>query len=226
MLTEIAPYLPEGWPIYVLFNRWYASAKLTNLCRRNGWHVLCALKSNRCLDGKQVRNHNRALRNQRYTRVKVTSATSSQTYLTRSVQGRVADVGDEVRIVISKRHQRDKSPAYFLSTDLSLGEQEVLTRYGYRWPVEVDNMYLKDRLGLGDFRTRSHEGIQKYIAVVVLVLAYLQVRQAQSPQPTRLADVIRLHRSEHHATLLREVVNLALETGNAQAVLARFPPEA
>jgi hypothetical protein len=226
MLTEIAPYLPEGWPVYVLFDSWYASAKLIKFCRRNGWHVLCGLKSNRCLDGKQVRDHNRALRNKRYTRVTVTSATSSQGYLTRDLRGRLGGFSDEVRIVISKRRHRDKSPGYFLSTDLSLREQEVLTRYGYRWPVEVDNLYLKDRLGLGDFRTRSHEGIEKYMAVVFLVLAYLQVRQAQLPQGGSLADVIRLHRAEHHGTLLREVVNLALETGDAEAVLARFLPEA
>jgi len=225
MLSEIAPYLPEGWPVYVLFDSWYASAKLLKYCRRNGWHVLCGLRKNRCLEGKQVREHNRALRNTRYTRVTVTSATSSQTYLTRRLQGRLEGFADEVRIVISKRHNRDKSPEYFLSTDLSLREQEVLTRYGYRWPVEIDNLYLKDHLGVGDFRTRSHEGIEKYMAVVFLVLAYLQVRQAQLPQPSSLADVIRQHRAEHHGTLLREVVNLALETGSAEAVLARFLPQ-
>ena len=77
------------------------------------------------------------LRNERYTRVTVTSATSSQTYLTRCLQGRLEDFADEVRIVISKRHNLDKSPGCFLSTDLSLHEQEARTHRVRIDPVRV-----------------------------------------------------------------------------------------
>jgi len=61
MLTEMADLFPEGWPVYVLFDSWYASTKLIKFCRRKGWHVLCSLRNNRCLDGKQVRYHDQGL---------------------------------------------------------------------------------------------------------------------------------------------------------------------
>jgi hypothetical protein len=34
MLAELAELLPKGYPVYVLFDSWYASAKLIKFCRR------------------------------------------------------------------------------------------------------------------------------------------------------------------------------------------------
>jgi phosphatidylserine/phosphatidylglycerophosphate/cardiolipin synthase-like enzyme len=47
MLMELKTLLPQGHKIYVLFDSWYASAKLIKSCRRQEWHVICAIKSNR-----------------------------------------------------------------------------------------------------------------------------------------------------------------------------------
>jgi hypothetical protein len=44
--------------------------------------------------------------------------------------------------------------------------------------VEVDNTYLKIALGLGDFRQQSFEATQKWLAVVILTINYLQYRLA------------------------------------------------
>jgi hypothetical protein len=41
MLAEIAPLIPNDYPIYVLFDSWYAAAKLIQWCRRRHWHVIC-----------------------------------------------------------------------------------------------------------------------------------------------------------------------------------------
>ncbi len=44
--------------------------------------------------------------------------------------------------------------------------------------MEVDNTYLKNALGLGDFRLQSFEATQKWFAVVMLAINYLQYRMA------------------------------------------------
>jgi hypothetical protein len=54
-----------------------------------------------------------------------------------------------------------------LCTDLSLSAQEVLSRYTRRWAVEVDHLYLKLRLGLGDFRLRRYEDVTSPTTVPV-----------------------------------------------------------
>jgi hypothetical protein len=227
MLAEVQPLIPKGYPVYVLFDSWYASAKLIKWCRRQHWHVICALKSNRCLNEVQVRAHHQRLKHQRYTRVTLTAADDRRhTYLVRSVKGRLNDVPGEVRVFISKRHRRDRKPRYYMSTDLSLSAQTALSRYSKRWPVEVANFYLKVRLGLSDFRLRSFEAIEKYLVVSWLALGFLEWRRAGSAthRSCSLADIIRLQRHEHARQTLRAACEMAIQTGDVEAVLTCFAP--
>jgi hypothetical protein len=95
-----------------------------------------------------------------------------------------------------------------------------------RWPVEVDNIYLKEALGLGDFRLQSFESIQKWFQVVLLALNYLQHQQALAVVKTGklriLADFIRIHRQEHALNLLRSVAERVLACGLIEPVLQSF----
>ena len=117
MLVELSQLLPKGYRVYVLFDSWYASAKLIKLCRRQRWHVICAVKSNRRLNRTRMDHHNQSLRNKRYQRVTLQAldpSRPSQTYCVRTVQGHLEEVADEVCGIISKRHPGDKHPKYFV----------------------------------------------------------------------------------------------------------------
>jgi hypothetical protein len=227
MLEELRALLPEDLTVYVLFDRWYGSGKLIKFIRRQGWHVICALKRNRTLDGTRVDQWDQRLRHKRYTRIRVPAADgTSRTYLVRSVQGHLSGVPFEVCVLISRRHNRDKHPKYFLCTDLALTAQTVLIWYGNRWPVEVDYWYLKQALGLGDFRVQAYEAIEKWYAVLHLVLTFLQWRlheaRARGQPLHSVADVIRQHRSEHAQETLISACREAIRTGSIEAVLQRF----
>jgi IS4 transposase len=131
----------------------------------------------------------------------------------------------EVCVLITKRHHRDKYPKYFLSTDLSLSAQRILSIYQKRWPIEVDNFYVKQHLGLADFRVRSFEATEKWYAVVFLALAFLQWRlnHAKSKKQWHsLGDVVRQHRYEHARTLLETACQEAAKLRDSLPVLERF----
>ena len=49
ILESLKPLLPAGWTISVQFDSWYASEGLIKYIHRQGWHAVCALKSNRKL---------------------------------------------------------------------------------------------------------------------------------------------------------------------------------
>lgn len=210
MLTELADLLPEDCKVYVLFDSWYASAKLINFClRHKRWHVICAIKSNRRLGKVRVDVHNQTLRHKPYQMVKLAAVddqTPARTYHVRTVHGQIEDVPQEVYVIISKKRPGDFRPKYFLCSDLSLSAEEALRIYQKRWPVEVDNLYLKGALGLGDFRLQSLEATQKWFEVVTLALNYLQYRAMLEYQPKRplpsLADCKRQHQHAHFKALL------------------------
>ncbi len=228
VLSTLAPLLPKGWPVYVHFDAWYASAPLIKLCRRQGWHVVSAIKSNRKLNGTRIDRQAAALRHKRYSRVTLTAADgTATTYLVRTLQGRLEQVPGEVCAIISRRHNRDKFPAYFISTDLALSAHTALQGYGQRWSCEVDNFYLKLRVGLGDFRLQSYEAVDKWIVAVQLAWAYVAWRFAQerSAQVRCHADVIRRHQDEHLRDWFIAALGTMQETGSVEMTCQRFLPQ-
>jgi len=225
ILVELAPLLPKGWKVYVQFDSWYASRRLIKFVRRQKWHVTCGLKSNRKLDGKRLDSHAQALRHRWYTRVRVTTADGDeQTYYVRRLDGRLADVPYDVRVYFSKRHPREKSPAYIGCTDLTCSAKQALQGYAWRWSCETVNFYLKTQAGLGDFRVQSYEAVDKYMVVVHLAWAYVEQRFAQerSAQVRTYGDILRRHRDEHAIDWLQGAIEMAIETGDPESVLRRF----
>jgi hypothetical protein len=225
MLEAVRPLLPNGWTVYVQFDNWYASEKLIRYVRRQGWHVFCGLKSNRNLDKTPLKELADAMWHQRYRLVSLPAADGRETtYRVRHCLGQLNGISELVRVYLCKRHPRDKSPAYFMSTDLTRTAQQSLRGYRGRWSCEVVNFYVKTQLGLADFRVRSYEAVDKYVAVVLLAWAYVERRYAaeRGEQVKTYGDVIRRHRDEHAAAWLREAVEEAIRQGAVEPVLQRF----
>ena len=233
MLTELAKLLPKGYQVYVLFDSWYSSAKLIKFCRRQKWQVICAIKHNRRISKKRIDDHDQALRHKHYQRVELQALDPlrpAPVYYVRTVSGQMEKISDKVCTIISRRHKGDRFPKFFVSTDLSLSAQEALRLYQRRWPVEVDNFYLKEGLGIADFRLQSFEATDKWFAVTLVSLNYLQYQQAQSYAQTgklpRLADLIRQHRWTHLENVIRRIAQEALQTGDVEEVIQRHMPTA
>lgn len=230
MLSELAEVLPQQARIYVLYDSWYASNRLIKFCRRHGWHVICALKHNRLFfkqGAPEAKNLSRIARyttSKRFTAVWVDAPQNSTRYWVIKLIGRLKGIGEEFAVIISKRHPGDKRPEYFLATDVTLSAKEALSLYTRRWAIEVDHLYLKNRLGLGDFRLRSVEGISKYFDLVFLTLVYLHWRKSELHDPNikTLSDVIALHRQEQYVEFLRDFGQKVLEQNSVELAIAQF----
>lgn len=226
ILADLKRHLPTGLAVYILFDSWYASHKLLKFCRRQGWHIICALRSNRTLDGVKLSEWNQRFKHQPYTRVHPTATDRHhRPYLVRARQGRLKNVPFAVCVLISKRHRGDKRPKYFLCTDLSLSPQQILTTYQKRWAIEVDNYYVKQMLGLGHFRVHSFEATEKWFALIFLAYVFLQWRlNHQQPDEAFkvVADVIRSHRHHHARQVLEAACQLAIQGAEMTPVWQRF----
>jgi transposase len=226
ILKDLKKRLPKGHPVYVQFDSWYASNDLLKFCRRQGWHVMCAIKSNRTLNGKKLTDWNQRLKHQPYKRITVSATDQRQrTYLVRALTGRLKNVPFEVCVLISKRHRGDKRPKYFLCTDLRLSPHQMLNFYQKRWSIEVDNYYVKQLLGLADFRVHSYEATQKWFRLVFLAYTFLQWRLHHAQPHERfgvVADVIRDHRQQHTRRVLEEVCERTASGERVEAILHTF----
>jgi hypothetical protein len=106
-----------------------------------------------------------------------------------------------------------------------LSAQQILSIYQKRWPSEVDNFYVKQHVGLADFRVQSYEATEKWFAIVSLALVFLQWRfnHAHAKDHVHsLADVVRQPRYEHARTLLETACQEAAQLRDYFPVLKRF----
>jgi hypothetical protein len=163
-------------------------------------------------------------------KVKYIAADGAEKYYSvRRIDGRLTGLPDKVCVLLSKRHNRDKNSKYFICTDTELSEQKILNLYSNRWPIEVEYWYLKNCLGLGDFRVWSYEAILKWYTIVYLVLTFLQWRLYEKRnQPIQdcsinsVAKIIRLHRREHFIELIRLICREAVRTHDERFLINRF----
>jgi hypothetical protein len=227
MLQQIIGHLPAGKPVYVLFDSWYTSAKLVQWIRRQGWHVIAGLKSNRKVAGRKLTDWHKDRKGRRYCQVQLRLANArTRTYWVRAITGRLRGVTGEVRVLLSQTGPGAKAPKYFLCTDTSLSEQEILSRYQHRWSQEVDYWHVKLQLGLGDFRVQSYEAIEKWYAVVYLVLSMLYWQcyeyRAKHKCTTSLSEVLSRMREDHHAAVLRAACEEVAAGASMDEVLQRY----
>jgi hypothetical protein len=227
MLQQVVSLLPSTNPVYVLFDSWYASAKLVKWIRQQDWHVIAALKSNRKVSGQKLTDWHHCFKGHSYDRVSLELANKQQrTYCVRHFVGRLRGVPGIVRVLLSQKGPGVRTPKCFLCTDTKLSAREILRRYQQRWSQEVDYWYVKVQLGLGDFRLHSHEAIGKWYAVVYLVLVYLYWQKYETMgakgKTTSLSEVMARIREEHQREMLRAACEEAASGTPVEQVLARY----
>jgi len=230
MLEEIAPHLPTGCRVYVLFDAWYDNQHLQKQIRRYGWHWICATRSNRSLSDRPLSHWWLHLNHQRITHVVVRSATRRHTYATRFIIGRLRHYPDPVVAIISKRKPRDTSPAYFLCSDTTLSVRTIVKYYGYRWQAEVDNWFLKERFGLADYRVQSVEAIGRWHTLVFAAYAFVQYQRVvpllKNPkaQLQPMGEVLCEHQREHVRQTVRCIADLVRQGHTDEELLDLLLP--
>ena len=141
---------------------------------------------------------------QPYTRVR---GADGKTYLVRQLQGHLREISFDVRVLISKRHPRDKHPKYLMTTDLSLSVAKVLKGFAKRWQVEVEYWTVKEWVC---FRMWSYEAMERWYTLVYLVLAFLSWRSRASGES--LSGVLHQHRMAHARWVLVSACEAVRET--------------
>jgi hypothetical protein len=176
------------------------------------------------LDKVSVKLHNKRLKHRHYTDIRLYAADDEKgtVYRVRSLTGKLNNIDQLVRVLISKRRLGDTHPRYFGSTDISLSLEDTLTFFRNRWSCEVANWYVAERLGWADCRLWRFESTDKFLMVLWLALAYLELRHAKTDQFENLAAVIQQHRNDHAWHFLQKVCQIAMQSTDLSDVLEQF----
>lgn len=167
IVQNIAKELPVP-PVmsYFLCDCWYVSEKIINTFAVKGFHTIGALKTNRMLYPFGIKRKLSEF-------AALLSATRSDFYLVTvkkrnyyvyRYEGKLNGIENAVVLLSypEKAFGTPKALRAFLSTDVSLSTDEILSCYVCRWSIEVFFRQCKDKLALDSYQIRSAQGIQRF----------------------------------------------------------------
>ncbi len=143
---------------YFLCDCWYVSEKIINTFAERGFHTIGALKTNRILYpfGIKKKLNEFALLSVIHSDFHLVTA-KNQTYYVYRYEGKLNGVENAVVLLSypEKAFGNPKALRAFLSTDVSLSTDEILSYYICRWPIEIFFRQCKDKLALDSYQIRS-----------------------------------------------------------------------
>lgn len=167
--------VPEGMKVIVVFDSWWASKELIAKILALGYNVICQVKSDRLItleDGTTVGVSELAedMPEKDFQEIKIKVRGKDKTYYAREKVVGLEGIG-RVKLVISKK--KDKTPNFYISTDLSLSVEEILETYEDRWNIETAHREGNQKLGFKDYQMRDKLGIERFIQLVFLAWTIL-----------------------------------------------------
>ena len=167
IVQNIAEELPVPPVIsYFLCDCWYVSEKIISTFAERGFHTIGALKTNRMLYPFGIRkklSEFAALLSVTHSDFNLVTVKSKKYYVYR-YEGKLNGIENAVVLLSypEKAFGNPKALRAFLSTDVSLSTDEILSCYVCRWPIEVFFRQCKDKLALDSYQIRSAQGIRRH----------------------------------------------------------------
>ena len=206
--------LPIPCKVYLLADAWYWSKDLAQACRQQGYHMISPLKSNATLimEGQSVPVKKLAAQKVLYRESSLPLYGKNKTLKIKKILGEKKGLG-KVALVIVKEHR--KKPQFLISTNTHLSALDVVRYYAKRWKIEQMIKDLKQRLGFGDYQTRSLQAIVRHTALSLIayfVLTILKIIQWLNDKQTALNLSIRFLAFQVRKFVLIELVTVTLKT--------------
>lgn len=167
IVQNIAKELPVP-PVmsYFLCDCWYVSEKIINTFVQKGFHTIGALKTNRLLYPAGMKKKLSELA----AELSVTHngfdlvTVKKRKYYVYRYEGNLNGIENAVVLLSypEKAFGNPKALRAFISTNVALSTQEILSCYVYRWSIEIFFLQCKDKMALDGYQLRSAQGIKRY----------------------------------------------------------------
>ena len=152
--------LHDRWqltPETVVFDSWYAAARLLDQLNGYGWEFVCQIKRNRIVNACRVDDD------------LVADGDSLVGPITGWFLGKVL------------RHEEK----FFLTNQVEMGNELLLHRYGERWAIETVFRFVKNQLHLETCQARSRTAQETHLGSCILTYLILQKELVQHTDQTQ-----------------------------------------
>ena len=179
---EIVKQIAQELPVpphksYLLCDCWYVSGALMDAFAAKGFYTIGALKTNRCIYpyGAKMNVHDFAekLKEAECRELFHPVTVKGRTYLVLRYEGKLNGIENAAVLLTYpvSAFGKEKALRAFISTDVSLSDEEILAFYVQRWEIEVFFRTVKNTFAFAKCQIRSARAVQR--VWILLELAYL-----------------------------------------------------
>ncbi len=154
--------------VYVLFDSWYASKKLIDVCNAKGFHVIAAFKTNRIMYPSGIGSKVSDFAKEYIRHTDLHSVTvEDHRYRVYEYEGQLSDI-ENVKVLLcwEDGFSPEKTPFCLLCTDGALDVVTILRHDLVRWNIETGYRYFKDLLGFDPYQMQSYQAIERLMNTV------------------------------------------------------------
>lgn len=161
---------------YLLCDCWYVSGGLLDAFAVKGFYIIGALKTNRCVYpyGVKMNVHDFAkkLKEADCRELFHSVTVKGRKYLAYRYEGHLNGIENAAVLLTypAGAFGKEKALRAFISTDISLSDEEILDFYAQRWDIEVFFRTVKNRFAFAKCQIRSAKAVQR--VWILLELAY------------------------------------------------------
>lgn len=154
---------------YVLMDSWYPSASVLQTSAERGFHVISGLKTNRIFYPQGIRQSLKSFASYISKTDTDLVTIGSSDYRVYRYEGKLNVVENAALLLCWKDGEGfdPKQMKAFLSTDVSLSNEEILSYYSKRWAIETYFRTAKVRLAMDRYQVRSTQAIDRYLALLL-----------------------------------------------------------
>lgn len=178
--TDIVKQIAEELPVppktgYLLCDSWYTCVKVMDAFLAKGFYTVGAVRTNRIVYpygvGMKIKELSRKLNKAECRELFHIVTVKRRKYYVYRYEGSLKGIPDAVILLTypAEAFGKEKALRAFISTDVSLSDQEILERYVQRWKIEVFFRTIKNRLAFERFQVRSVKAVRRLWDLLLLV---------------------------------------------------------
>lgn len=213
LLQEVSDFIQ---PTYLLCDSWYTSQKVIETALQQGMHTIGALKTNRIVYPKDMRIQVKdfAAYIQKADTDLVTIG--QEKYRVYRYEGALNNLSNGVVLLCWSADDKELDPKRmrsFLSTDVKLTTEQILTYYSYRWRIETYFQQVKGHLGFQGYQVRSQRAIERFWLLIQFTYLFLSDLYGKS-----FTETIHLVRRDKFTSIIEFVHTAATKGASLEQV--------
>jgi len=221
----IDEFTPVTETTYLLVDAWYTSGKLMLHALKRGYHTIGRIKSNRVIYPGGIKTNIKEFATHICSNETCIVTAGDDNYYVYRYEGKINDLENAVILICWSKKALSDTPAFIVSTDVSLTTSTIVGYYQNRWDIEVSYRYHKNSLGFDEYQVESLTSIKRFWSMVFMTYTFLELFRVSKKRSLKLetiGDTIGYFRKQYMVCIAKFAYSCAEKGVSLDDVVAKL----